>query len=142
MRTLGLRQVASRNFVEQLGILRLASDHGWETRSARRFDPIRSSQDGLRFYASDLIPIACMLTWGAVEYYRAPEFDREGIDAGAVGGSEAKVDREITALGIEHDRDGKSGRKAFLYCLEVQCSANRLDDTARAELGSSAEQGT
>jgi len=32
----------------------------------------------------------------------------------------AAVDREITALGIEHDEQGNRA-KAYLYCLETRC---------------------
>jgi len=60
-----------------------------------------------------------MLTWGALNIIGASADERREIEATQAAVA-AAVDREITELGIEHDRDGNRA-KAFLYCLEVRC---------------------
>ena len=81
--------------------------------------PFEAARIGCDVYASDLNPIACMLTWGAFNIIGAPEEKRAEIEAAQKAVAEA-VDAEITQLGIEHDRRGNRA-KAFLYCLETRC---------------------
>ncbi|MFS8799906.1 DNA methylase, partial [Synechococcus sp. R60.3] len=81
--------------------------------------PFEAARLGCDVYASDLNPIACMLTWGALNIVGADEATRREIEAAQKAVAEA-VDREITALGIEHDEHGNRA-KAYLYCLETRC---------------------
>jgi putative DNA methylase len=60
-----------------------------------------------------------MLTWGALNIIGASSEKRAEIERAQREVAEA-VDREITALGIEHDNHGNRA-KAYLYCLETRC---------------------
>jgi len=60
-----------------------------------------------------------MLTWGALNIIGAAPEKRAEIERAQREVAEA-VDREITALGIEHDSHGNRA-KAYLYCLETRC---------------------
>ena len=106
--------------VEQLGVMRF----GHRPKVADTFCgggsiPFEAARLGCDVYASDLNPIACMLTWGALNIIGADEATREEITAAQRQVAEA-VDDEITALGIEHDAQGNRA-KAYLYCLETHC---------------------
>jgi len=106
--------------VEQLGILRF----GHRPRVGDTFCgsgqiPFEAARLGCDVYASDLNPIACMLTWGALNIVGADAATRQEIEQAQKEVAEA-VDREITALGIEHDEQGNRA-KAYLYCLETRC---------------------
>lgn len=106
--------------VEQLGIARF----GHRPKVADTFCgggsiPFEAARIGCDVYASDLNPIACMLTWGAFNIIGASKERRAEIEAAQKAVAEA-VDAEITKLGIEHDKDGNRA-KAFLYCLETRC---------------------
>ena len=70
-------------------------------------------------YASDLNPIACMLTWGAFNIIGAPREKRAEIQREQNIAS-AAINAEITKLGIESDTNGNRA-KAYLYCLETRC---------------------
>jgi len=106
--------------VEQLGIARF----GRRPKVADTFCgggsiPFEAARIGCDVYASDLNPIACMLTWGAFNIIGASKERRGEMEAAQKAVAEA-VDAEITKLGIEHDEDGNRA-KAFLYCLETRC---------------------
>lgn len=81
--------------------------------------PFEAARMGLDVYASDLNPIAGLLTWAAIHICGASEdelaeikkFQQEVYDA---------VDREITGLGIEHNENGDRA-VSYLYCVEVTC---------------------
>lgn len=108
------------DLVEQLGIARF----GHRPRVADTFCgggsiPFEAARIGCDVYASDLNPIACMLTWGAFNIVGATEEKRSEIEAAQKAAAEA-VDAEIARLGIEHDKHGNRA-KAFLYCLETRC---------------------
>ena len=81
--------------------------------------PFEAARLGCDVYASDLNPIACMLTWGALNIIGASPEKRAEIEQAQCEVA-AAVDAEITALGIEHDSDGNRA-KAYLYCLETRC---------------------
>lgn len=106
--------------IEQMGIARF----GHRPRVADVFCgsgqiPFEAARLGCDVYASDLNPIACMLTWGAFHIVGASEEERALIDAQQQELA-GKVQEEIDALGVE--TDGKGWRaKAFLYCVEVKC---------------------
>ena len=71
--------------------------------------PFEAARIGCDVYASDLNPIACMLTWGAFNIIGASIEKRAEIEK-AQKEVAAAVDAEITRLGIEHDAQG-NGRK-------------------------------
>ena len=105
---------------EQLGVLR----YGHRPRVGDTFSgggsiPFEAARIGCDVYASDLNPVACMLTWGALNIIGAAPERRAEIER-AQREVAKEVDREITALGIEHDEQGNRA-KAYLYCLEVRC---------------------
>jgi putative DNA methylase len=117
---LGTNAQSLPTLVEQLGIARF----GHRPKIADTFCgggsiPFEAARIGCDVYASDLNPIACMLTWGAFNIIGADESKRVEIEA-AQKKVAAAVDAEITRLGIEHDAQGNRA-KAFLYCLETRC---------------------
>jgi putative DNA methylase len=106
--------------IEQLGIMRF----GHRPRVADTFCgsgqiPFEAARLGCNTYASDLNPVACMLTWGAfnivggTDKYRAELAvkQREVVD---------RVQAELDELGVESD--GRGWRiKAIVYCVESRC---------------------
>jgi putative DNA methylase len=106
--------------VEQLGIMRF----GRRPKLADTFSgsgqiPFEAARLGCDVYASDLNPVACMLTWGAFNIVGASPEKRLQIEAEQQA-LVKKVKAEIDALGIETDGHGWRG-KVYLYCLEVTC---------------------
>lgn len=117
---LGLNAHSFSELVEQLGILR----YGHRPRVGDSFCgggsiPFEAARLGCNVYASDLNPIACMLTWGALNIIGAKPERRVEIDE-ANRNVAKSVNEEITRLGIEHDEHGNRA-KAYLYCLETRC---------------------
>jgi len=117
---LGTQVGSFPELVEQLGIMRF----GRRPKAADVFCgsgqiPFEAARLGCDVYASDLNPIACMLTWGAFNIVgAAPEKRAEIVKAQTE--LARKVQVEIDALDIE--KDGKGWRaKAYLYCVEVRC---------------------
>lgn len=117
---LGTEAASIQELVEQLGIMRF----GRRPKVADTFAgsgsiPFEAARVGCDVTASDLNPVACMLTWGSfnivgadpVEYAAMKRHQERVVD---------DIDAEITALGIEHDSKGNRG-KAYLYCLETRC---------------------
>lgn len=106
--------------VEQLGIMR----YGHRPRIGDTFSgsgqiPFEAARLGSDVFSSDINPVACMLTWGALNIVGgSPENQRE-IATRQVA-LLANVQRDLDNLAIE--TDGKGWRaKAFLYCVEVRC---------------------
>ena len=117
---IGLNVSSFDELVEQLGILR----YGHRPRVGDTFSgggsiPFEAARIGCDTYASDLNPVACMLTWGAFNVIGTSSTNRAEVDLAQRKVAEA-VDAEITRLGIEHDEYGNRA-KAFLYCLETRC---------------------
>ncbi|GBO55367.1 hypothetical protein APA_3417 [Pseudanabaena sp. lw0831] len=117
---LGTRASSFPELVEQLGIMRF----GHRPRLADTFCgsgqiPFEAARLGCDVYASDLNPVACMLTWGAFNIVGGSAESREKL---AVDQKElvAKVQAEIDRLGVETDGNGWRA-KVFLYCVEVRC---------------------
>ena len=106
--------------VEQLGIMRF----GHRPRVADTFCgsgqiPFEAARLGCDVYASDLNPIACMLTWGALNIVGGSPESRERL-AQEQQALVRRVQERIDALGVE--TDGKGWRaKVFLYCVETTC---------------------
>lgn len=120
---LGTSASSFPELVEQIGIARF----GHRPRVADVFSgsgqiPFEAARLGCDAYASDLNPIACMLTWGGFNIVGATPKKRIELDK-AQKELAQKVQTEIDALEIESD--GKGWRaKAFLYCLEVTCPSS------------------
>ncbi|MCB1501368.1 MAG: DUF1156 domain-containing protein [Bauldia sp.] len=117
---LGTNARSLPELVEQLGIARF----GHRPKVADTFCgggsiPFEAARIGCDVHATDLNPIACMLTWGAFNIIGASKERRTEIER-AQKQVAAAVDAEITRLGIEHDEDGNRA-KAYLYCLETSC---------------------
>ncbi len=117
---LGTSARSFAELTEQLGILRF----GHRPRVGDAFCgggsiPFEAARLGCDVYASDLNPIACLLTWGALNIVGGDAETRERIARAQAEIVEA-VDREITELGIEHDEQGNRA-KAYLWCLETRC---------------------
>jgi adenine-specific DNA methylase len=118
--TLELNVNSIHDLVEQIGILR----YGHRPRVGDTFCgggsiPFEAARLGCDVYASDLNPIACMLTWGAINILGGTKEVREEIVTAQTRVARA-VDEEITALRIEHDDQGNRA-KVYLYCAEVRC---------------------
>lgn len=81
--------------------------------------PFEAARIGAKAYGSDLNPIAGLLTWANInilgasknELNEVKKFQKEVFD---------KVDKEITALGIEHNENGDRAI-SYLYCVEADC---------------------
>lgn len=106
--------------VEQMGIARF----GHRPQMADVFCgsgqiPFEAARLGCDVYASDLNPIACLLTWGAFHIVGASPQQRSQIVAAQQHLAE-QVQAEVDALGIETDGAGWRA-KAYLYCVEVIC---------------------
>jgi putative DNA methylase len=119
-RHLGINTHSHQELVEQLGILRFGHrPKVGDTFCGGGSIPFEAARLGCDVYASDLNPIACMLTWGALNIIGAAPEKRAEIEQ-AQREVAATVDAEITALGIEHDHHGNRA-KAYLYCVESRC---------------------
>ena len=81
--------------------------------------PFEAARMGCEVYASDLNPIACLLTWADLnilsksdnEVERLKEFQKKVYN---------KVDKQIEELGIENNENGDRGI-SYLYCIEAKC---------------------
>ncbi|RPH13126.1 MAG: DUF1156 domain-containing protein [Alteromonadaceae bacterium TMED7] len=117
---LGINAVSHQELIEQLGQLR----YGRRPKVADTFSgggsiPFESARLGCDTYASDLNPIACMLTWGTFNIIGAqPDAYNSIIEKQLL--VKNKVEEKIVDLGIEHDSEGNRA-KAFLYCIEARC---------------------
>ncbi|MCX7860877.1 MAG: DUF1156 domain-containing protein, partial [Chloroflexus sp.] len=119
-RHLGTHARSFPELVEQLGILRFgARPVVADTFCGSGQIPFEAARLGCDVYASDLNPIACMLTWGAFHIVGGSPAERERLarDQQALV---AKVQAEIDRLGVETDGNGWRA-KVFLYCVEARC---------------------
>ncbi|AXY68261.1 DUF1156 domain-containing protein [Thermosynechococcus sichuanensis E542] len=117
---LGTHAHSFPELIEQLGILRF----GHRPRVADTFCgsgqiPFEAARLGCDVYASDLNPIACLLTWGAFHIVGGTPEERAQLEQDQQE-LVAKVQAEIDQLGIEEDGNGWRA-KVFLYCLETRC---------------------
>ncbi len=106
--------------IEQLGILRF----GHRPRVADPFCgsgqiPFEAARLGCDVFASDLNPVACMLTWGAFHIVGGTAAERAQLEREQQE-LVAKVQAEIDRLGVESDGNGWRA-KVFLYCVEARC---------------------
>ncbi len=79
--------------------------------------PFEAARIGCDVVASDLNPVAAMLTWGALNIIGASGGTRERI-VEEQRNVAAAVERDIARWGMEHNARGDRA-KAYLYCLEV-----------------------
>jgi putative DNA methylase len=120
---LGTNAFSFPELVEQLGVMRFGHRPTVaDTFSGSGQISFAAAQLGCDVYASDLNPVACMLTWGAFNIVGASADQRKEIETEQLA-LVAKVKAEIDALGVERDGNGWRG-KAYLYCLEVTCPSS------------------
>jgi putative DNA methylase len=117
---LGTNAQSFSDLVEQLGIMRF----GHRPRIADTFCgsgqiPFEAARLGCDVYASDLNPVACMLTWGAFNIVGGSADCREKM-AKDQQILVQRVEEEIDTLDIENDGRGWRA-KVFLYCVEARC---------------------
>ena len=117
---LGTSANSIQGLIEQMGIARF----GHRPKVADVFCgsgqiPFEAARLGCDVYASDLNPIASMLTWGAINIVGADKDKRLKIEK-AQTKLVATVQKQIDELGVDTDGNGWKA-KAFLYCLEVTC---------------------
>jgi putative DNA methylase len=119
-RHLGTNATAFPELIEQLGLMRF----GHRPRMADTFCgsgqiPFEAGRIGCDVFASDLNPVACMLTWGAFNIVGGHHEFRVRLRSAQEQLAES-VQTELDLLGIESDGNGWRP-KTFLYCIEVIC---------------------
>ena len=117
---LGTSAESFPELVEQLGVMRF----GHRPKVADVFCgsgqiPFEAVRLGCDVFASDLNPVACMLTWGAF-YLAGGSLKERKIQENEQDHIVEKVLAEIDRLGVETGNSGWRA-KAYLYCLEVRC---------------------
>ena len=117
---LGTAAESFPELVEQLGIMR----YGHRPRVADTFCgsgqiPFEAARLGCDVFASDLNPVACMLTWGAFNIVGGSKINRIKL-ADERQELIKCLQEEINRLGVEADGKGWQA-KVFLYCLETRC---------------------
>lgn len=117
---LGTSAASIQELVEQLGVMRFGRRPKLaDTFSGSGSIPFEAARMGCDVYASDLNPVACMLTWGAFNIVGASPEEHARMKAEQER-IVAAIDAEICAMGVEHDAAGNRA-KVFLYCLETRC---------------------
>lgn len=116
----GILAYSFHELIEQFGVLR----YGRRPRVGDAFSgggsiPFESARLGAEVSASDLNPIACMLTWGAINVIGAEPHEHKVLKQ-VQREVASSIEAEIQKLGIESDAEGNRA-KAFLYCLETEC---------------------
>lgn len=81
--------------------------------------PFEAARLGFNVYASDLNPIAMLLTWSALNLLSLPEEKIDELKAFQKRVFEL-ADKQITEWGIEHNLKGHRAN-AYLYCAETVC---------------------
>lgn len=117
---LGTSASSFPELVEQIGIARF----GRRPKVADVFSgsgqiPFEAARLGCDVYASDLNPIASMLTWGGFNIVGAGDDTRDEIDKSQKQLANI-VRKEIDKLGIDKNDEGWNA-KAYLYCNQVVC---------------------
>jgi putative DNA methylase len=117
---LGTNARSITQLVEQLGIMRFGRRPvAGDTFCGGGSVPFEAARMGCNVYASDLNPVGCMLTWGAMNIVGGDEATKRRIEEAQRSVTDA-VDKHLERYGIEHDEEGNRP-KAFLYCLETTC---------------------
>lgn len=117
---LGTKANSIVSLVEEIGIARF----GRRPKLADVFSgsgqiPFEAARLGCDVYASDLNPIACMLTWGGFNIVGATKDKRYELQE-AQKKLVKCIREEYDALKVEEDGDGWRA-KFYLYCTEVIC---------------------
>lgn len=81
--------------------------------------PYEAARLGCSTFASDLNPIACLLTWSSLNVVGADEDLHRKIELACVR-TMRNFRAEVDKLGFERARTGDLA-KAYYYCLEVKC---------------------
>lgn len=81
--------------------------------------PFEAARLGFNVYASDLNPVAMLLTWAALNILSLPEQEIAKLKEFQDRIFEM-ADRQVTEWGIEHNSQGHRAN-AFLYCMETTC---------------------
>ncbi|MBK1620014.1 DNA methylase [Lamprobacter modestohalophilus] len=116
----GIQAQSHQELVEQLGILRFGHrPKVGDTFCGGGSIPYEAARLGCDVYASDLNPIACMLTWGGLNIIGAASEKHVEIKKTQKKLSD-RVEKIIEKLGVEHNESGDQAR-IFIYCSEVQC---------------------
>jgi putative DNA methylase len=117
---LGTNAHSLPELVQQLGMMRF----GRRPQLADTFCgsgqiPFEAARLGCNVYASDLNPVACMLTWGAFNIVGDAKHCCTNLVT-AQKDLEATVQSAIDELGVEADGNGWR-TKVLLYCVEARC---------------------
>ena len=117
---LGTNAKSFPELIEQLGVMR----YGHRPIVADTFCgsgqiPFEAARLGCDIYASDLNPVACMLTWGAFNIVGSSSAQRAKMESENRHLAKT-VQMKIDNLAVETDGSGWRA-KAYLYCVEVLC---------------------
>ncbi|MGD0638584.1 MAG: DUF1156 domain-containing protein, partial [Nitrososphaerales archaeon] len=108
------------DLVEQLGVMRYEHrPRVADTFSGSGQIPFAAARLGCEVVASDLNPIACMLTWAAFRLVGGSPAFRKGMKRAQRELAEA-VQHDLDQLEVETDGNGWRP-KTLLYCLEARC---------------------
>lgn len=119
-RHLGTTAQTFSELIEQLGIMRFGRKPiVGDSFCGSGQIPYEAARLGCDVYASDLNPIAAMLTWGAINVVGGTKEYRAQIE-NSLAELKESVAKTIDALKIEEDSNGNRA-KAYLYCLETRC---------------------
>ena len=117
---LGTNAFSFPDLIEQMGLARFGHrPKVGDVFSGSGQIPFEAARLGCDVYASDLNPIACMLTWGGFNIVGASNEKRIKIKNTQKRLVE-NVEKKINELGVESDNNGWKA-KAYLYCNEVIC---------------------
>lgn len=117
---LGTEAYSFPDLVGQLGIARFgARPVIGDAFSGSGQIPFEAARLGCDVVASDLNPIACMLTWGALNYIGADQQSRQELEVALASGLEA-LKAEVDQLGFDRGAAGAQ-IKSLVYCTEVRC---------------------
>jgi putative DNA methylase len=117
---LGTSAQSVSELAEQLGVMRFGHrPRVADTLCGSGQIPFEAARLGCDVFASDLNPVASMLTWGAFNIVGGSPEKRKALAERQSALYEA-VRRELDQLGIEADGNGWHA-KAFLYCVQVRC---------------------
>lgn len=81
--------------------------------------PFESARVGLNAFASDLNPIAMLLTWASLMLFSVSEKEAKALEQFQQEVFD-EADRMITEWGIEHNEHGMRAN-SYLYCTETIC---------------------
>lgn len=109
-----------QSLVEELGIKKF----GQRPRVGDVFSgggsiPFEAARLGTDVYASDLNPVASLLTWASLNIAGANDEEVEKLRK-FQGKVYKEADKQITEWGIEHNEEGHRG-ESYVYCMETIC---------------------